>query len=157
MARTVQVVLKQDVNNLGTSGEVVKVRPGYARNYLIPRGMAVIATRDNIRVIEHEKQLALARFEAKQRDAAEAAKAFAGIELHVAKEVADPMEGKLFGSVTIQDVWEALERKGFGEQIDKKQIEMPEDHIKFTGSYEIKIVLMKGVEVPVKLEVKTAA
>ena len=157
MARTVQVVLKQDVNNLGTSGEVVKVRPGYARNYLIPRGMAVIATRDNIRVIEHEKQLALARFEQKQKAAAEAAKIFAGLELHVAKEVADPEEGKLLGSVTVQDVMEALERKGFGDKVDKKQIEMPEDHIKFTGSYEIKIVLMKGVDVPVKLEVKTAA
>ena len=154
--RNVNVVLKQDVSSLGLSGDVVKVRPGYARNFLLPRGLAVIASRANVKQIEHEKQLALQRLEQQRAKAQEQAKAFEGLELHVAKQVADPAEGKLFGSVSLGDIMEALEVKGFGD-IDKKQVILPEEAIKTTGSYEIHIRLMAGVDVPVKLEVKTAA
>ena len=154
--RNVNVVLKKDVSTLGLSGDVVKVRPGYARNFLIPRGMAVIASRANVKQIEHEKQLALQRLEQKRAQAQEMAKRFDGLELHVAKQVADPMEGKLFGSVSLGDIMEALEVKGFAD-VDKKQVVLPEEAIKRTGSYEIHIRLIAGVEVPVKLEVKTAA
>lgn len=154
--RNVNVVLKQDVSTLGLSGDVVKVRPGYARNFLIPRGLAVIASRANVKQIEHEKQLALQRLEQQREEAKEFAKRFDGLELHVAKQVADPAEGKLFGSVSLADVMEALEVKGF-DDVDKKQVVLPEETIKRTGSYEIQIRLMAGVEVPVKLEVKTAA
>ncbi|MBO6939149.1 MAG: 50S ribosomal protein L9 [Deltaproteobacteria bacterium] len=154
--RNVNVVLKKDVSTLGLSGDVVKVRPGYARNFLIPRGMAVIASRANVKQIEHEKQLALQRLEQMRAKAQEDAKRFDGLTLHVAKQVADVEEGKLFGSVSLADIMEALEVKGF-EDVDKKQVVLPEDAIKRTGSYEIHIRLMAGVEVPVKLEVKTAA
>ncbi|MAQ15187.1 MAG: 50S ribosomal protein L9 [Sandaracinus sp.] len=154
--RNVNVVLRQDVSSLGLSGDVVKVRPGFARNFLLPRGMAVIASRANVKQIEHEKQLALQRLEQMRAKAQEDAKRFDGLELHVAKQVADPAEGKLFGSVSIGDVMEALKVKGF-EDVDKKQVILPEDTIKTTGSYEILIRLMAGVDVPVKLEVKTAA
>ncbi|MEM1418547.1 MAG: 50S ribosomal protein L9 [Myxococcota bacterium] len=154
--RNVQVILKQDVDTLGVSGDVVKVRPGYARNFLIPRGLGVIASRENVKQIEHEKHLALQRLEKKRQEAEELAKAFKGLELHVAKEVADPMEGKLFGSVTVSDVMEALDRRGFGH-VQRRAIVMPEDAIKVTGSYEVVIRLDAGVEVPIKLEVKTAA
>ena len=154
--RNVNVVLKQDVTTLGLSGDVVKVRPGYARNFLIPRGLAVIASRANVKQIEHEKQLALQRLEQMRAKAQEDAKRFGGLTLHVAKQVADPEEGKLFGSVSLADVMEALKVKGF-DDVDKKQVVLPEDAIKHTGSYEIHIRLMAGVEVPVKLEVKTAA
>ncbi len=154
--RNVNVVLRQDVSSLGLSGDVVKVRPGFARNFLLPRGMAVIASRANVKQIEHEKQLALQRLEQMRAKAQEDAKRFDGLELHVAKQVADPAEGKLFGSVSIADVMEALKVKGF-EDVDKKQVILPEDTIKTTGSYEILIRLMAGVDVPVKLEVKTAA
>ncbi len=156
MARNVQVVLRGNVDHLGASGDVVKVRPGYARNYLIPRGLAVIASRANVKQIEHEKALALVRLEQRRKEAQEAAKRFSGLTLHVAKQVADPETGKLFGSISVGDIMNALEIKGFGD-VDKRAVILPEDSIKTTGSYEIKIGLAPGVEALVKLEVKTAA
>ena len=156
MARNVQVVLRGNVDSLGISGAVVKVRPGYARNYLIPRGLAVIASRANVRQIEHEKQLALARLEQRKKEAQETARRFDGLTLHVAKQVADASDGKLFGAVTVSDVMEALQIKGFGD-VDKRSVVLPEEDIKFTGSYEISIRIAAGVEAPVKLEVKTAS
>ncbi len=154
--RNVQVVLRQDVETLGVSGDIVKVRPGYARNYLIPRGLAVIASRANVRQIEHEKALALQLLAKRKAAAEESARRFQGLVLHVAKQVADEETGKLFGSVTLGDVMDALAFKGFGD-VDRKKVVMPEEQIKTTGTYEIVIRLMKGVDVPVKLEVKTAA
>ena len=154
--RNVTVVLKQDVQHLGTTGAVVKVRPGFARNFLLPRGLAVIASRANVKQIEHEKDLARIRLERIRKAAEEQAERFKGLTLHVAKQVADPATGKLFGSVNISDVMEALEFKGFGD-VPRRQVVLPEDMIKVTGSYEIFIRLAPGVEVPIKLEVKTAA
>ncbi|MEM9067966.1 MAG: 50S ribosomal protein L9 [Myxococcota bacterium] len=154
--RNVQVVLKRDVDTLGVSGDIVKVRPGFARNYLIPRGMAVIASRANVKQIEHEKARGLQLLAKKKAAAEERAKAFQGLVLHVAKQVADEDTGKLFGSVTLSDIMEALDKKGFGD-VDRKRVILPEDQIKQTGTYEVRIRLMKEVEVPVKLEVKTAA
>ncbi len=154
--RNVHVVLKRDVEGLGLSGDIAKVRPGFARNYLIPRGMAVIATRANVRQIEHEKQLALQRLAKTRAEAEEQAKQFKDITLHVAKQVSDPETGKLFGAISVTDVMDALKMRGF-EGVDKRQIELPDDAIKATGSYEVAIRLKGGVIVPVKLEVKTAA
>ncbi len=154
--RNVQVVLKSDIDTLGQSGNVVKVRPGYARNYLIPRGLAVIASRVNVKQIEHEKKLAQLRLERLKAEALERAKVYEGVVLHVAKQVADADTGKLFGSISVSDVAEALEVRGISG-IDKRAIVLPEDGIKTTGSYEVRIKVGAGVEVPVKLEVKTAA
>ena len=84
------------------------------------------------------------------------AKKFDGVELHVAKQVADMDTGKLFGAVSVADIMQALEVRGITD-IDKKQVILPEEPIKQTGSYEVTIQLVAGVEVPVKLEVKTAA
>ena len=154
--RHVQVVLKKAVAPLGLSGDVVRVRPGFARNFLIPRGKAVIASRENVKQIEHEKALALQRLEKMREAAQEAAKKFDGVELHVAKQVADMDTGKLFGAVSVADIMQALEVRGITD-IDKKQVILPEEPIKQTGSYEVTIQLVAGVEVPVKLEVKTAA
>lgn len=154
--RNVQVVLTKDVPNLGATGSIAKVRPGYARNFLIPRGLAVIASRANVKQIEHAKALGAQQIAKRKAAAEERAKEFDGLVLHVAKQVADDETGKLFGSVVIADVIEALGVKGF-EWVDKKQIILPEDSIKTTGTYEVMIRLMQGVDVPVRLEVKTAA
>jgi large subunit ribosomal protein L9 len=154
--RNVTVVLRQDVGGLGTTGEVVKVRPGFARNFLLPRSLAVIASRENVKQIEHEKMQARIRLDRLRKAAEEQAEVYRGLQLHVAKQVADPATGKLFGSVTIADIMEALEVKGFGD-VPRRQVVMPEDTIKVTGSYEIHIRLAQGVQVPIKLEVKTAA
>ncbi|MEZ4248381.1 MAG: 50S ribosomal protein L9 [Polyangiales bacterium] len=154
--RNVQVVLKSDIDALGMSGAVVKVRPGYARNFLIPRGLAVVASRINVKQIEHEKKLALQRLERLKAEAMERAKVYEGVVLHVAKQVADPATGKLFGAISVSDIADALEVRGI-TGVDKRAVVLPEDGIKMTGSYEVHIKVGAGVEVPVKLEVKTAS
>lgn len=154
--RNVQVVLTKDVPSLGATGSIAKVRPGYARNFLIPRGLAVIASRANVKQIEHAKMLGAQQLAKRKQAAEERAKSFEGLVLHVAKQVADDETGKLFGSVVVADVIVALGVKGF-DWVDKKQIHLPADAIKTTGTYEVMIRLMPGVDVPVRLEVKTAA
>jgi large subunit ribosomal protein L9 len=153
MATHVQVVLKQDVANLGASGEVARVRPGYARNYLLPRGLAVLATRNNLKLIEHERQIALKKLELLKKEAEEAAEKLKKIVIMIAKEVGD--EGRLFGSVTAADVADALKNKGV--DVDRKKLVMPEEIIKTVGTYEIGVRLQAGVIAKIKLEVKTAA
>ena len=103
MATHVRVVLKEDVDNLGRSGELVRVKPGYARNYLVPRGLAALATRGNIAQIEHEQAIAKAKADKERKAAQEAAKALEGVQIQVAKEAGD--EGKAF-ALAIQRVLE---------------------------------------------------
>ena len=104
MASTVEVVLKENLEHLGSIGDVVRVRRGYARNLLLPRGLAVVASRGNVRQIEHEKAIQAQRI-AKLRNEQEAVVAeLAKITLMVAKEAGE--DGKLFGSVTSIDVLE---------------------------------------------------
>lgn len=153
MATHVQVVLKQDVEKLGTSGDVVRVRPGYARNFLMPRGLAVMATRGNLKQIEHERQIALKKVEALKKEAEELAEKMKKVVVMIAKEVGD--EGRLFGSVTASDVADALKAKGF--DVDRKKLVMPDEAIKQVGTYEIALKLQAGVVAKFKLDVKTAA
>ncbi len=151
MATNIQVVLREDVDNLGTSGQIVKVRPGYARNYLIPRGKAVMATRANLAQAEHERRLALGRLEKERQAAEEQAKIVKGLTVQIAKEAGE--EGKLFGSVTAQEVVEALARKDV--TIDRKKIIMPDEAIKKTGDYELFVKFPAGVKAPFGLTVVT--
>lgn len=153
MATNVQVVLRQDVDHLGRSGELVKVKPGFARNFLIPRGLATLATRSNISKIEHERSIARARADKAREAMAEEAKALEGIRAQVAKE-AGP-EGKLYGSVTAQDVAESLELQGVN--IDRRKLIMPDEPIKATGDYEVRIRFGLDVEAVLQLTVKTKA
>jgi large subunit ribosomal protein L9 len=153
MASTVEVVLKENLEHLGSIGDVVRVRRGYARNLLLPRGLAVVASRGNVRQIEHEKAIQTQRI-AKLRDEQEKIVAeLAKITLMVAKEAGD--DGKLFGSVTSNDVLEGLEAKGV--TVEKKKLVMPEQAIKEVGSYEVGVKLPYGLTAIVKLEVKTRA
>lgn len=153
MASTVEVVLKENLEHLGSIGDVVRVRRGYARNLLLPRGLAVVASRGNVRQIEHEKAIQAQRI-AKLRDEQEAVVAeLAKITLMVAKEAGE--DGKLFGSVTSIDVLEGLEAKGV--TVDKKKLVMPAQAIKEVGSYEVGVKLPYGLTATVKLEVKTRA
>ena len=153
MASTMQVVLKQDVENLGHTGDLVKVRPGYARNFLLPRGLAVAATRANVKEIEHERMLAAKKAEKLRLEQQEIAKGLEKVVVMVAKEASE--EGKLFGSVTAAEVAEALVTKGI--DIDKKKLVMPEELIKEVGSYQVSVKLPYGVTASFKLEVKTKA
>lgn len=153
MATHVQVVLKQDIDNLGSSGDVVRVRPGYARNFLVPRGIAVLATRGNLKQVEHEKAIALKRLEKIRKESEELADKLRKVTVSVAKEAGD--EGRLFGSVTAADVADALKNKGI--DLDRKKLQMPSDAIKSVGTYEIGVKLEGGVVAKFKLDVKTAA
>lgn len=155
MASTVEVVLKETLEHLGSIGDVVRVRRGYARNYLLPRGLAVVASRGNVRQIEHEKEVQaqrIAKLRAEQEDLMEELSKFT---VMVAKEAGE--DGKLFGSVTSSDVIEGLKAKGLEADIDKKKLIMPDQPIKEVGSYEVGVKLPYGLTATVKLEVKTRA
>ena len=155
MASNVEVVLKENLEHLGSIGDVVKVRRGYARNYLLPRGLAVVASRGNVKQVEHEKAVQaqrIAKLRAAQEDiVAELAK----VTVMVAKEAGE--DGKLVGSVTSSEVLEGLKAKGVELGLDKKKLVMPEKTIKEVGSYEIGVKLPYGLTAIIKLEVKTKA
>ena len=154
MASIVEVVLKDNLEHLGSIGDAVRVRPGYARNFLLPRGLAVIASRGNVRQIEHEKAIQAQRIAKLRGEQEEIVAKLAKIKLMVAKEAGE--DGKLFGSVTSNDVLEGLKAKGV-EDVDKKKLIMPDQTIKEVGSYEVGVKLPYGLTATVKLEVKTRA
>lgn len=155
MASSVEVVLKENLKHLGSIGDVVRVRRGYARNYLLPRGLAVVASRGNVRQIEHEKAIQAQRI-AKLREAQEAIAAeLEKVTIMVAKEAG--ADGKLFGSVTSNDVLDGLAAKGVEIEVDKKKLVMPDQPIKDVGSYEVGVKLLYGLTATIKLEVKTRA
>ena len=147
MARHINVVLTEDLPNVGKTGELVRVRPGYARNFLIPRGLAALATKDNVRRIEHEKRVAQARAVKQRGEAETVAGKLKDLRLSIPVQVGD--EGKLFGSVTTRDVEEALASKGF--EIDRRKIVL--DPVKELGSYTASIRLASGVDAAVAVEV----
>ena len=154
MASSVEVVLKDNLEHLGSIGDVVRVRRGYARNFLLPRGLAVIASRGNVRQIEHEKAIQAQRIAKLRGEQEEIVAKLAKVKLMVAKEAGE--DGKLFGSVTSNDVLEGLKAKGV-EDVDKKKLIMPDQTIKEVGSYEVGVRLLYGLTATVKLEVKTRA
>lgn len=149
MATNIQVVLKDDVVNLGKSGELVRVKPGYARNYLIPRGLAAVATRSNIAQVEHEKKVAIARAAKLKGDAEAIAKRLEGAVVEIAVQVGE--EGKLFGSVGTKDIAEALKKKG--HEVDRKRIQLHEP-IKTIGERELEVRLGYDVATKIKVIVK---
>ncbi len=153
MASHLQIVLREDVDKLGVTGDVVRVRAGYARNFLIPRGMAVLATRANVRRIEHERQVALKQAAKRREQAKGLAAALEGTTVQVAHRAGE--SGKLYGSVTASEVASALQEKGFA--VDRKQIVLPEESIRQLGSYELRARLASGVEATFRLEVVEAS
>ena len=154
MASTVEVVLKENLKHLGSIGDVVRVRRGYARNLLLPRGLAVVASRGNVRQIEHEKAIQAQRIAKLRAEQEKIVAQLAKVTLMVAKEAGE--DGKLFGSVTSNDVLDGLKAKGV-DFVEKKKLVMPDQVIKEVGSYEVGVKLLYGLTAIVKLEVKTRA
>jgi large subunit ribosomal protein L9 len=147
-----KVILREDIPNLGRSGEVVAVKDGFGRNYLIPRQMAVLANERNIRQLEHEKSVISAR-QAKLKGAAqEAAKGLESVQVTITRKVGE--QDKLYGSVTTLDIAEALAAKG--QKVDRRHIHLPEP-IKAVGKYEVDIRLHHDVTAKVKVEVAPEA
>ena len=148
MPATIQVVLQQDVDNVGKSGELVKVRPGFARNFLIPRSLAVPATTAAVNRINHEKAVALAKMEKLKKEAREVAAKIGAVQVQISQRVGE--DGKLFGSVTTKDIEAAAKAKGL--DIDRKKMTLAEP-IKALGSFEIPVKLLSDVTATLKLEV----
>lgn len=146
MAASVQVVLTQEVSHLGHAGDLVKVKPGYARNFLIPRQMAVHATQGNVKQIEHERRAALARAAKLREEASELAGKLGAITVEVRKPAGEG--GKLYGSVTNKDIAAALKQHGF--DIERKKLQLP-DTIKEEGEYEITAKVAPEVNATFKL------
>lgn len=147
MARNVQVVLTEDLPNVGNSGELVRVKPGFARNFLIPRGLAAMATRDNVKRIEHEKRVALSRAVKRRAVSEEFAGKLRDVTLSLSAKVGE--DDKLYGSITSRDIEEALIEKGF--EIDRRKIVM--DPIKGLGSHKVSVRVASGVDAEISVEV----
>ena len=135
-----QVILTQDVENLGKAGELVTVRPGYGRNYLVPRGMAVSATVRNKNRLDHEKTLIEKRVAKERASATEIAGRINGITLQFERMVGE--DEKLFGSVTSRDIAEQLKKAGV--DIDHRWIQL-DNAVKALGKYEVPVRLAAGV------------
>ncbi|MBZ5693865.1 MAG: 50S ribosomal protein L9 [Acidobacteriia bacterium] len=144
-----QIILQEDVEKLGTRGQVVEVAEGYARNFLLPRKLALEASAGNMKRLE-KMRATFAKKEATEKDAAQKlAELLAGVSLEVSRKSGE--NDQLFGSVTSADVSEALAAKGF--TIDKRKITLA-DPIKLVGEFEIPIKLHREVTATVKLAVK---
>ena len=144
-----EIILLQDVQKLGHKDDLVKVKDGYGRNYLIPRGMAVAAS-SSAKKIHSENLKQRAHKEEKVRLEAQAiADKLNGIKLVVGAKTSST--GKIFGSVNTIQIAEALKEKGF--EIDRKNITLPEDQIKEIGSYKAVVRLHRDVRVEIKFDI----
>jgi large subunit ribosomal protein L9 len=143
-----KVVLLETIEGLGSVGQEVKVKNGYARNYLIPKGLALIATDNNIMAFKDNIQ-ARVRSEAKSREhAVKLSEELSSVTLKF--EAKSGLEGKLFGSVTSADIYEALKEKGF--EVDRKKIVLS-DAIRHVGTHEVAVRLFPEVTASIKVEV----
>lgn len=129
-----QVILREEVASLGTIGDVVKVKPGYARNYLLPRGLAVEASSRNLKELEHQKRVIGDKRLREQKSAAAVADKLSAVTLPFALRAGE--EGKLFGSVTNLDVHRALEERGF--TVERRRVLLDEP-IKTLGEHKVTI------------------
>ena len=143
-----EVILREDITNLGKIGEVVRVRDGYARNYLLPRGLVLVANKKNIKTFEHQKKLVADQKQKVMRQAQTVGDELAGVSLIISMRTGE--EGKLFGSVTNIQIEKALKAKGLN--VDRRKIHLDEP-IKILGEYEISIRLSADLTVPLKLSV----
>jgi len=142
------VLLCEDVDNLGQRGQVVRVRAGYGRNYLLPQKMAIEATTGNKRMIEEQQRILGKRETREKTSAQDEASKLDGLELRFARRVGE--HGILYGSVTAMDVAEALKEKGY--TVERRRIGL-RDHIKEVGDYDVVIKLHRDVAPTVKVKV----
>jgi large subunit ribosomal protein L9 len=144
----IEVILRDDVKSLGRAGELVRVKPGYARNYLLPHGLAYEATEGNKKRIAAEGRARTTRQQAERVDAERVAATLAGVAITLKGKAGE--EGKLFGSITAQDLADALARQGHA--VDKRRIEL-EHPIKTLGQHTIGIRLPHEVRAEVQVSV----
>lgn len=143
-----EVILREDVEHLGAMGEVVKVKPGYARNFLLPRGIAVAASRKNVAEIEHQKRLVEAKRATERKAALGVADKVEGLVLEVSARAGE--EDKLYGSVTNLDIEKLLRAQGL--KVDRRKIDLT-DPIKKLGTYRITVGIAHDVKATITLKV----
>ena len=144
-----EVILKQDIKGLGFKDDVVSVKAGYGRNFLIPQGVATLATETNKKILAENVKQRSFKEEKLRKEATANAEKLAGVSINVATKSGD--SGKIFGSVTNIQVAEALKKAGY--DVERKNIELKEDNIKALGSYTAKVRLYKDIVAEVKFEV----
>jgi large subunit ribosomal protein L9 len=143
-----KVILKEDIKNIGKTGQIVDVADGYARNYLVPKGLAIEANIKNIKSIEHEKRVLQEKAKRLKDSALDVASRISAMTLSIKAKAGE--DGKLFGSVTTMDIAEALRREGI--DIDKKKIVL-EEPIKRLGSYSVTVKLYPEASAQLSIEV----
>lgn len=147
-----EVILREDVDNLGTRGQVVKVAPGYARNFLLPKRIAVAATESNKKIVEQERQAGLRREAKESADAGELAKMLNTVTLNISQKAGE--NDQLFGSVTSKDIADLLERQGY--TIDRRKIQL-DNAIKSIGEHKVPVRLHKDVMAEITVNVTKEA
>ena len=143
-----EVILKEDIATLGKIGEIVRVRDGYARNYLLPRGLVLMANKRNLKTFEHQKKIVADQKQKITRHAQVVGDQLAGVSLVIPMKVGE--EGKLFGSVTTIQIEKALKAKGLN--VDRRKIHL-DAPIKSVGDYEVPIRLAAELTMPLKVSV----
>ncbi len=147
---TTNVLLREDIENLGGRGEIVKVRAGYARNFLLPKGIATLATKGNVKQIEIERSGLLKKAATEKSTAEAQADQMRSISLAFERKAGEG--GTLFGSVTSMDIADALKAKGY--EIDRRKINL-KDTIKETGNYTVSVKLHREVSVEIPVSVNS--
>ena len=147
-----KIILKEAVENLGDSGDVVNVKPGFARNYLIPKGLGYRASETNLRRVEEEQQRAV---EGAKRDYLEAKRRASQLEnIVLVMRAKAGEEGKLFGSITNADIAEQIQAQGIDFELDRRRVEL-EEPIKLVGSYQVSVRLHSEVSTHVEVRVES--
>ncbi len=147
-----KIILKENVENLGESGDIVKVKPGFARNYLIPRGLGYVASPANLKKVEEERKRAV---EDAKRDYLEAKRRAAQLEnMILVTRVRSGEEGKLFGSITNAEIAERIQEQGIDFELDRRRVEL-EEPIKLIGAYQVPVRLHSEVTVHVEVRVES--
>ncbi len=143
-----EVILRTDVPKLGKAGDIVKVKDGFARNYLLPKGLAIPANQKTIKALENQRKIILAKAERERKKAQSLAEKLTGLTLTFYRKV---IEGeRIYGSISVQDIIKALEEKGLSLE---RRFVLLDEPIKQLGTYEIPIRLGPGVEVKISVEV----
>jgi len=145
-----EIILKQDVSNLGSKNDIITVKDGYAINYLIPRGMAIMATKSAKKMYEEIARQRAHKEEKLKEEAEEQAKKLEGMKLEIGAKTSS--KGKIFGSVNTLQIAEELQKQGI--EVDRKNIEIKEEPIKEVGTYTATVKLHKEVSRDITFEVK---
>lgn len=143
-----EVILREDIEKLGTRGQMVKVASGYARNFLLPRRLAVAASESNQKIVEQERQAHLRKEAKLQTDATELAKLMGPVEVTIAQKAGE--NDQLFGSVTAGDVAVALEKLGYA--VDRRKVQL-EEPIKMLGDFKVAVKLHREVSIEIPVHV----